>query len=109
MLLIGRGTDMRDGRLQIGRHMSLNEGDWEPQPKVSFDGLTVEEMANCAIFLFGQYVSFCNDDSLIQSAGKDERRHTHDHQAIALDACRPRGLETKATTMHVLLLCREAL
>ncbi|KAE8164455.1 hypothetical protein BDV40DRAFT_114140 [Aspergillus tamarii] len=72
--------------LQTGRRMFLNESYWEPEPMESFNGLSVEDIANRAIFLFGQCVSFCNDDGLLPTAGRDERHNTHDHRAIALDA-----------------------
>ena len=75
--------------LQSGHRMFLNETYWEPEPMDSFDNLPVESIANRAIFLFGQCVSFCNDDSLLnllQTLGGDERHHTHDHRAVALDA-----------------------
>ncbi|OJJ03053.1 hypothetical protein ASPVEDRAFT_151621 [Aspergillus versicolor CBS 583.65] len=50
--------------LRTGRRMSLlDERYWRPQELESFAHLSPEEIANRVLFIFGQCISFCNDDS----------------------------------------------
>ncbi|ETI25207.1 hypothetical protein G647_04580 [Cladophialophora carrionii CBS 160.54] len=48
--------------LHAGRRMFLDERYWEPRAVESLDQLSPEEIANRAVFLLGQCISFCNDD-----------------------------------------------
>ncbi|OQV05495.1 Fungal specific transcription factor domain-containing protein [Cladophialophora immunda] len=68
--------------LHAGRRMFLDEHYWEPRAVDSFDGLSHEEIANRAMFLLGQCISFCNDyqdRERVEAAGElNIRQRTRD-------------------------------
>ncbi|GKZ26478.1 hypothetical protein AbraIFM66951_003628 [Aspergillus brasiliensis] len=70
--------------LQTGEPMFLDEQYWKPEDIDSFENLCVEEIANRAIFIFGQCVSFCNDKSTPEGVTADERRRNREHRAESL-------------------------
>ncbi|KAL4934013.1 fungal specific transcription factor domain-containing protein [Aspergillus undulatus] len=72
--------------LQTGRSMFLEDNYWQPEPLDSFNGLPVEELANRAIFLFGQCISFCNKCTAAQGSDTDAKRNDQHNRAVALDA-----------------------
>ncbi|VUC35369.1 unnamed protein product [Clonostachys rosea] len=49
--------------LRTGRQMSIDETYWEPESIASFSHLTPEDVANRVIFIFGQCINYCNDDT----------------------------------------------
>lgn len=67
------------------RRMFLDAGYWAPETVESFEGLSVQEVANRAIFLFGQCVSFCNDGSIGEGLGEDEKMRVRRCRAQELD------------------------
>lgn len=69
--------------LQTGRRMSLDETYWEPEPRDSYEGLPVEDIANRVLFLFGQCINFCNDQNAYASGSVAARAAALDE---ALDA-----------------------
>lgn len=73
--------------LQTGRCMFLGAEYWKPEPIDSFENLCVEDIANRAIFIFGQCVSFCNDVDRAEGVNSDEKRQVQQQQrrAAALD------------------------
>jgi hypothetical protein len=58
---------------QLRRRMFLGADYWKPEAVDSFERLSVEDIANRAIFIFGQCVSFCNDGSFTEGLQADER------------------------------------
>ncbi|KAJ5319161.1 uncharacterized protein N7506_011865 [Penicillium brevicompactum] len=70
--------------LQRGQPMFLDEQYWKPEEVDNFENLCVEDIANRAIFIFGQCVSFCNDKSAAGGVGADERRKIREHRAESL-------------------------
>ncbi|EXJ53750.1 uncharacterized protein A1O5_12999, partial [Cladophialophora psammophila CBS 110553] len=54
--------------LHAGRRMFLDEHHWEPRAVDSFDEMSHEEIANRAMFLLGQCISFCNNENGLGSA-----------------------------------------
>ncbi|KAJ5322738.1 hypothetical protein N7452_011027 [Penicillium brevicompactum] len=70
--------------LQRGQAMFLDEQYWKPEEVDSFENLCAEDIANRAIFIFGQCVSFCNDKSAAEGVGADERRKIREHRAESL-------------------------
>lgn len=67
--------------LQTGQPMFLDEKYWKPEDVAHFENLPVEDIANRAIFIFGQCVSFCNDKSTPDGVGMDERSKLREHRA----------------------------
>ncbi|CAI7590020.1 unnamed protein product [Penicillium bialowiezense] len=71
--------------LQRGQPMFLDEQYWKPEDVDDFENLCVEDIANRAIFIFGQCVSFCNDKSAPEGERANfERRKTREHRAESL-------------------------
>ncbi|KIX97845.1 uncharacterized protein Z520_06623 [Fonsecaea multimorphosa CBS 102226] len=62
--------------LHAGRRMFLDEHYWEPRPVDCFDDLSHEEIANRAMFLLGQCISFCNDYQDRENAEAAEELNT---------------------------------
>jgi len=52
------------------RAMTLDETYWQPHPVANFDGMTQEEIANRITFIYGQVISFCNEND--RSSGAEE-------------------------------------
>ncbi|CAG9982157.1 unnamed protein product [Clonostachys byssicola] len=49
--------------LKTARQMSIDEAYWQPESIASFSHLTPEDVANRVIFIFGQCINYCNDDT----------------------------------------------
>lgn len=64
--------------------MLLDETYWQPEPLETFDGVCVEDIANRAIFLFGQCVSFCNQDDTGE-VSTDEKIRARRSRHLELD------------------------
>ncbi|KAK3080091.1 hypothetical protein LTS18_003139 [Coniosporium uncinatum] len=45
------------------RKMTLDETYWQPKPVANLDNMTQEEIANRITFIYGQAISFCNENS----------------------------------------------
>ncbi|KAL3467672.1 fungal-specific transcription factor domain-containing protein [Aspergillus heterothallicus] len=71
--------------LQTGRRMFLDDKYWQPKVVENFEGLSVEDIANRAIFVFGQCVSFFNDDTIGEGLDADEKRKAQRTRATELD------------------------
>jgi hypothetical protein len=63
--------------LQTGRRISLDERYWQPPPLDTFEGLTIENIANRVIFIFGQCINFCNDDEQGSLSGDELLQARH--------------------------------
>ncbi|KAL4791238.1 hypothetical protein BDV19DRAFT_314373 [Aspergillus venezuelensis] len=72
--------------LQTGRRMFLEETYWQPEQLESFSGLSVEDIANRVLFIFGQCISFCNNCIASQEIETDTHRQNQCHRAVALGA-----------------------
>lgn len=70
--------------LQTGQPMFLDEQYWKPEDVDSFENLCVEDIANRVIYTFGQCVSFCNDRSVPEGVGAEERRKSRENRAESL-------------------------
>ncbi|RAH49740.1 fungal specific transcription factor domain-containing protein [Aspergillus brunneoviolaceus CBS 621.78] len=64
--------------------MFLDATYWEPKPVDSFESLSIEEITNRAIFVFGQCVSFCNDDTFGEGFEPDAKRRARQERAAEL-------------------------
>ncbi|KAK5800582.1 hypothetical protein VI817_002794 [Penicillium citrinum] len=70
--------------LQTGQPMFLDEQYWKPEDVDNFENLCVEDIANRVIYTFGQCVSFCNDRSVPEGVGAEERRKSRENRAESL-------------------------
>ncbi|KAL4920308.1 hypothetical protein BDW62DRAFT_15581 [Aspergillus aurantiobrunneus] len=85
--------------LQTGRRMFLEDNYWQPGRLDYFSGLSVEDTANRAIFLFGQCVSFCNDCTASHEVGSYEGGNSQHHSAVSLNAALERWKQMLPSSM----------
>ena len=58
---------------------------WQPEAVDSFGDLSVKDVANRVIFIFGQCVSFCNDRSIGEGLERDKKIQARRCRAEELD------------------------
>ncbi|KAF4463253.1 Lysine biosynthesis regulatory LYS14 [Fusarium albosuccineum] len=71
--------------LRTGRRLSLDETYWQPPHLDTYHGLTPEDVGNRIIFIFGQCISFCNDNETKNCIDADQWLRLREEKACNLN------------------------